>query len=59
MVNLIKLHGSIDWFGLADGSIVKLAEAKSTFAKQKVTGELIFYPLQQKDLYLYPWFDLF
>jgi hypothetical protein len=59
MINLIKLHGSIDWYGLADGSIVKLDETKSIFAKQKVTGELMLYPLQQKDLYLYPWFDLF
>jgi hypothetical protein len=59
MLNLIKLHGSLDWFGLDDGLIIKLGNAAvSAYAKRKVTGEFMLYPIQQKDLYLYPWFNL-
>lgn len=59
VLNLYKLHGSLDWFGLSDGSIVKSDKFQKTRSKREVTGEYILYPIQQKDLYLYPWFDLF
>jgi hypothetical protein len=59
MLDLIKLHGSLDWFGLTDGTIVKLDKRPKTYGKRKVQGEFMLYPIQQKDLYLYPWFKLF
>ena len=58
-LTLVKLHGSLDWFGLDNGEIVKLDSRKSTYGKRKVKGELMLYPIQQKDLYLHPWFNLF
>jgi hypothetical protein len=60
VLNLIKLHGSLDWFGLSDGTIVKLGKYQKTYGKREVqSGEVMLYPIRQKDLYLYPWFDLF
>ncbi|HEY7570593.1 MAG TPA: SIR2 family protein [Nitrososphaeraceae archaeon] len=59
VLNLIKLHGSLDWFGLDNGEIIKLDSMTSTYGKRKVKGEFMLYPIQQKDLYLHPWFNLF
>jgi hypothetical protein len=60
VLNLIKLHGSLDWFGLSDGTIVRMNRFQKTYSKREVQrGEFMIYPIQQKDLYLYPWFDLF
>ncbi|HXX97838.1 MAG TPA: SIR2 family protein [Candidatus Bathyarchaeia archaeon] len=60
VLNLVKLRGSLDWFGLSDGTIVKLDRFQKTYSKREVQrGEFMIYPIQQKDLYLYPWFDLF
>jgi hypothetical protein len=58
-LNLIKLHGSLGWFGLSDRTIVKLPNFRKTYGKRAVQGEFMLYPIQQKDLYLYPWFNLF
>ena len=58
-MEITKLHGSLDWFGLTDGTIIKSDQRRKTYAKKKVLGEFMLYPIQQKDLYLYPWFDLF
>ena len=59
VLEITKLHGSLDWFGLTDGTIIKSDKRRKTYAKKKVWGEFMLYPIQQKDLYLYPWFDLF
>ncbi|MFL6378690.1 MAG: SIR2 family protein, partial [Nitrososphaeraceae archaeon] len=58
-VKLVKLHGSLDWFKLKNGKIVNLPSYRAKHGKQPVEGEMILYPLHQKDLYLYPWFELF
>jgi hypothetical protein len=59
VLDLIKLHGSLGWLGLADGTIIKSDKRRTMYAKRNVQGEFMLYPIQQKDLYLYPWFDLF
>jgi hypothetical protein len=59
IVDLIKLHGSLNWFKVEGGDIVKLESYKRKFAKKRVRGDVMIYPIYQKDLYLYPWFDLF
>lgn len=56
---LIKLHGSLDWFQLEDGRIVKLEVAKKMYLGKKIENEMMIFPIQQKDLYLYPWYNLF
>jgi hypothetical protein len=58
-IKLVKLHGSLDWFKLKNGKIVNLDSYRNRYGKQQVEGELMLYPLKQKDLYLNPWFDLF
>lgn len=58
-LKFVKLHGSLNLFKLRDGSIAKLDQRRKKYGKTQVEGELMIYPIQQKDLYLYPWFDLF
>jgi hypothetical protein len=58
-IKLVKLHGSLNWFKLKDGKVVNLDFYQERYGKQPVEGELMLYPLRQKDLYLDPWFDLF
>jgi hypothetical protein len=59
IVELVKLHGSLNWFKLEDGTIVKMDSSQERFARRRVEGELVLYPIRQKNMYLYPWFDLF
>jgi len=53
----VKLHGSIDWLKLEDGSVLK--SNPNTFTRIKKKGIAMLYPIQQKDLYLHPWITLF
>ena len=53
-----KLHGSLDWTKeVSSGKIVR--EGSSTFSPVETKGEVMLFPIQQKDLYLHPWFTLF
>lgn len=56
---LIKLHGSLNWYKQEDETIVIMDTQKRRLGNQNIVGELMLYPIQQKDLYLYPWFNLF
>ncbi len=49
----VKLHGSINWLRRKDGEIIK----KGTIGPliQQTEGEVMIFPIQQKDLYLFPW----
>lgn len=53
----VKLHGSLDWLKLVDGSVLK--SNPNTFTRIKKKGVAMLYPIQQKDLYLHPWITLF
>ena len=53
-----KLHGSLDWTKeVGKNRIVKKTHSK--FERVKTEGEMMLFPIQQKDLYLHPWFTLF
>jgi hypothetical protein len=56
---LVHLHGSLRWYGLDDGRIVESETNRISIGGRLVTGEMVLYPINQKDLYLYPWFDIF
>lgn len=56
---LIKLHGSLDWFLRSDRKIVKLESYKRKYGGKNIENEMMIFPIQQKDLYLFPWYDLF
>ena len=58
-VKLVKLHGSIDWFKLDDGRIVRSKDNRPKIGGRYVEGETMLYPIQQKDPYIYPWLDIF
>ena len=55
----MKLHGSLNLYRLGDGTIAKLDRPRKKYGRSLVQEELMIYPIQQKNLYLYPWFDLF
>ena len=49
----IKLHGSIDWKKRqSDNKVMKKAPGVS---RHLITGDVMIFPIQQKDMYLYPW----
>jgi hypothetical protein len=52
---LLKLHGSVDWYRRADGSIVRLPAARRYVGRHKIEGQVMLYPVQQKELYFAPW----
>lgn len=58
-LKLVKLHGSLDWYILNDGTIVRSNTNRVRIGGIEVTGEMMLYPLNQKDLYLHPWLELF
>jgi hypothetical protein len=57
--DVIYLHGSLRWYGLIDGSIFESQSNRISINGISVTGEMVLYPISQKDLYLHPWFDIF
>jgi hypothetical protein len=59
IVEFIKLHGSLNWFQLENEDIVNLESLRARYGRNRVAGELMLYPIEQKDMYLYPWFNLF
>ena len=53
-----KLHGSLDWTKeVSSGKILR--ERSSIYSPVETKGEVMLFPIQQKDLYLHPWFTLF
>lgn len=54
--SLTKLHGSLDWLREESGRIIKIG---SEFTRHTTEGEVMLFPIQQKDLYLHPWITLF
>jgi len=57
-ISFIKLHGSLDWEKLEDGKIVK-SRPSASYTRKKKAGTAMLYPIQQKDLYRYPWITMF
>jgi hypothetical protein len=59
-IKLVKLHGSLDWFKLGTGQIIRSSDSnRPKIGGKIVEGEQMLYPIQQKDLYIYPWYDIF
>lgn len=55
----MKLHGSLNWQKVDNGMIVKSERERMNIGGRSVIGQAMLYPIEQKDLYLEPWFDLF
>jgi len=59
-LTLLKLHGSISWLKLDDGSIVELRDMPiRPWDGRRIVGGLMLYPIQQKATYLEPYLDMF
>jgi len=56
--SLSKLHGSLDWTRIKDTDQI-FRSAQTGFNTHETEGDVMLYPIQQKDLYLHPWFTLF
>ena len=53
-----KLHGSLDWTQEKEtGRVIR--EQNVGYSIYDTEGEVMLFPIQQKDLYLHPWFTLF
>lgn len=56
--SLCKLHGSLDWTQEKEtGRIIR--KQTSGYSIYDTVGDVMLFPIQQKDLYLHPWFTLF
>lgn len=53
----VKLHGSLDWERDKSDQVMKIVPTGYTIYEPQ--GEVMLYPIQQKDLYLHPWITLF
>ena len=52
-----KLHGSLDWTKEVDtGDLIR--KSSTSFNLSPTKGQIALFPIQQKDLYLQPWFTL-
>lgn len=53
-----KLHGSLDWtYEIKTKNVMR--KKISSFNIYETAGDVMLFPIQQKDLYLHPWFTLF
>jgi len=56
--SFVKLHGSLDWtFNKENGNVIRKKNAG--FQPYQTEGDVMLFPIQQKDLYLSPWYALF
>ena len=53
-----KLHGSLDWTKEIETDRI-VRKNPLGYAINETKGEIMLFPIQQKDLYLHPWFTLF
>ena len=53
-----KLHGSLDWTKEVETHKI-IRKTHTGFERIETKGKIMLFPMQQKDLYLHPWFTLF
>ena len=54
-----KLHGSLDWTREVSSRKVVRVKQEAYFPVETEEEEIMLFPIEQKDLYLHPWFTLF
>lgn len=61
-LSLAKLHGSLKWFRHDDGSIIERAGQSGvgmrTYGLHKIVGEVMIFPIRQKEMYLDPYLEM-
>ena len=58
-VRLLKLHGSISWLIGEDGIVTEEQTLGSSLIGSRYVGQMMIYPVQQKELYLEPFVSMF
>lgn len=58
-LTFVKLHGSVDWEREANRNQVVRITNPHSYSVFGTHGTVMMYPIQQKELYLHPWFTLF
>lgn len=59
IIRLIKLHGSVNWLIDSEGTVSEESVLGQSFFGRKIVGEMMIYPVQQKDLYLEPYISMY
>ncbi len=60
-LTLVKLHGSVNWFLRDDGLITEEYSVPiegRTYGRRKFLGRMMVYPIQEKAMYLEPFFSM-
>jgi hypothetical protein len=59
--NLVKLHGSLNWIKVGDEIRIESlpSDARYTWDGKEALGEVVLYPIAGKELYRYPFLELF
>jgi len=58
-MRLLKLHGSISWRVEEDGTVIEDTTRGESLMGRKYVGELMIYPIEQKELYVNPYISMF
>jgi hypothetical protein len=58
-MKLLKLHGSVSWLIEKDGTIIEETALGPSLVGRKFIGELMIYPIEQKELYVDPYVSMF
>jgi len=58
-LRLIKIHGSISWKIEPDGTVTEEQIMGHSLLGRQFVGEMMIYPVQQKELYLEPYISMF
>ena len=56
--SLVKLHGSLRWVIQDDGTLVQHEGGKRTYGLHEVIGDVMVFPIRQKDMYVDPYLDM-
>ena len=58
-MRLLKLHGSVSWLVEKNGTVVEETALGPSLVGRKFVGELMIYPVEQKELYVDPYISMF
>jgi hypothetical protein len=58
-MRLLKLHGSVSWLIEKDGTVIEETALGPSLLGRKFIGELMIYPIEQKELYVDPYISMF
>jgi len=59
VIQLLKLHGSVSWLiEKGTGNIIEATERGQSYVGRRYEGEMMLYPIAEKELYLNPYISM-